>query len=50
MPVEHAENGNLQTLLSQIGAGLDQFLNFDHPDALHPSANWRDVLDTAYLS
>ena len=46
MPVEHAENGNLQTLLSQIGAGLDQFLNFDHPDALHPSANWRDVLDT----
>ncbi len=46
MPVEHAENGNLQTFLSQIGAGLDQFLNFDHPDALHPSASWREVLDT----
>ncbi len=46
MSVEHAENGNLQNLLSQIGAGLDQFLNFDHPDALHPSASWREVLDT----
>lgn len=46
MSVEHAENGNLQDLLSQIGAGLDKFLNFDHPDALHPSASWREVLNT----
>ena len=46
MSIEHAESGNLQNLLSQIGAGLDQFLNFNHPDALHPSANWREILNT----
>ncbi len=46
MPAEQAETGNLQNLLSQIGAGLDQFLNFDHPDALHPNNNWRELLNT----
>ena len=45
MPIEQAETANLQALLSQIGAGLDQFLKFDHPDALHPDNNWRDALD-----
>lgn len=45
MPPEQAEVGNLQALLSQIGGGLDQYLKFDHPDALHPGNNWRDYLD-----
>jgi aromatic-L-amino-acid/L-tryptophan decarboxylase len=27
-----AENGSLQILLSQIGAGLDQYLEFEHPN------------------
>ena len=45
MPIEQAETANLQALLSQIGAGLDQFLKFDHPDALHPDNNWRAALD-----
>jgi aromatic-L-amino-acid decarboxylase len=46
MPTEQAENGNLQELLSQIGGGLDHFLKFKHPDALHPDSSWREVLDT----
>jgi len=45
VPIEQAETANLQALLSQIGAGLDQFLKFDHPDALHPDNNWRAALD-----
>jgi aromatic-L-amino-acid decarboxylase len=46
MPTEQAESGNLQELLSQIGGGLDHFLKFKHPDALHPDSSWREVLDT----
>ena len=34
MTKERAETGSLQTLLSQVGAGLDKFLKFDHGDAL----------------
>ena len=26
----------MQPLLARIGAGLDDFLAFEHPDALHP--------------
>jgi aromatic-L-amino-acid decarboxylase len=40
-----SETSNLQKLLSQIGAGLDEFLKFEHPDALHPDNNWREFLD-----
>jgi aromatic-L-amino-acid decarboxylase len=32
-------------LLAQIGAGLDQYLRFEHPDAMHPDSSWRDTLD-----
>ena len=45
MPSELAETGDLQKLLSQVGAGLDEFLKFEHPDALHPGHDWRDYLD-----
>jgi aromatic-L-amino-acid/L-tryptophan decarboxylase len=46
MSKEQAETGNLQALLSQIGTGLDQFLKFEHADALDPDNNWRESLDT----
>lgn len=45
MPVERAETGHLQLLLSQIGTGLDQYLKFEHQDALHPDNTWRQALD-----
>lgn len=45
MQIELSETSNLQKLLSQIGAGLDAFLKFEHPDALHPDHNWREFLD-----
>ena len=45
MPAEKAETGNLKTLLSQIGAGLDEYLKFEHPDAMHPNNCWREFLD-----
>ncbi len=45
MSAEHAETGRLQKLLSQIGAGLDQYLKFEHPDALHSKDNWKDFLN-----
>ena len=47
MPVDAAETGRLQALLSQIGAGLDDFLKFEHPDALHPGLRWREQLGIA---
>ncbi len=42
-----AETGRMQTLLSRVGAGLDEFLTFEHPDALHPDRRWREQLDIA---
>jgi aromatic-L-amino-acid decarboxylase len=36
MQIDSAETGRLRPLLSQIGAGLDEYLKFKHPDALHP--------------
>lgn len=45
MPVERAETGHLQLLLSQIGTGLDQYLKFEHQDALHPDNTWRQAMD-----
>ena len=45
MFIEQAETGRLQILLSQIGAGLDQYLRFEHQDALHPKNNWRETLN-----
>ena len=45
MPRELAETGRMQSLLARIGAGLDDFLRFEHADALHPTRSWRDALD-----
>lgn len=45
MQGDAAETGKLQALLSQVGAGLDEFLKFEHPDALHPGQRWRAHLD-----
>ncbi len=44
-PKERAETGNLEKLLSDVGRGLDQYLKFDHPDALHPDNHWQATLD-----
>ena len=46
MPTEQAETGNLQILLGQVGAGLDEYLKFEHPDAMHPNNCWREFLDS----
>ena len=43
---EQAETGHLESLLAKLGAGLDQYLKFEHPDALHPDNHWREFLDT----
>lgn len=40
-----AETGNMAKLISAIGEGLDQYLKFQHPDAVHPEARWREQLD-----
>lgn len=42
---EAAETRNLQSLLSRVGAALDEFVAFKHPDALHPGHTWRQRLD-----
>jgi aromatic-L-amino-acid decarboxylase len=45
MPIDCAETANVERLLARLGAGLDQFLKFEHPDALHPHATWSTSLD-----
>jgi aromatic-L-amino-acid decarboxylase len=45
MIADAAETGRLQDLLSQVGAGLDRYLTFEHPDAMHAPARWRATLD-----
>jgi aromatic-L-amino-acid/L-tryptophan decarboxylase len=45
MSKEQAETGNLQALLSKIGSGLDQYLKFEHPDALYEGNSWQASLD-----
>lgn len=47
MVSDAAETGNLQSLLSRLGAGLDEYLKFEHPDALHPGQRWREHLNLA---
>jgi aromatic-L-amino-acid/L-tryptophan decarboxylase len=47
MTTDAAETADLQSLLSQIGAGLDEFLKFEHPDALHPGRRWNEHLGGA---
>ena len=45
MQVDHAETANIEKLISRIGAGLDQFLKFEHADCLQDEAKWRGQLD-----
>jgi aromatic-L-amino-acid/L-tryptophan decarboxylase len=45
MRQDPAETGHLQELLSRIGAGLDEFVRFQHPDAQQSSHPWRAALD-----
>jgi aromatic-L-amino-acid decarboxylase len=47
MLTDDAETRQLQPLLAQVGAALDQFLRFEHPDPVASSARWRARLDTA---
>ena len=45
MSTDAAETARLQPLLARLGEGLDEFVRFEHPDALHPGARWREALD-----
>jgi aromatic-L-amino-acid decarboxylase len=45
MQVDRAETANFEELVSRIGAGLDQFLKFEHQDSWHSGASWREHLD-----
>lgn len=45
MPLDTAETGKLQPLLARVGAALDQFLRFQHPDPVSRRATWREPLD-----
>ncbi|MDJ0777205.1 MAG: pyridoxal-dependent decarboxylase [Gammaproteobacteria bacterium] len=44
MSTEKAELGRLQTLLAQVGAGLDEYLRFEHADAFVNRAAWQPRL------
>jgi aromatic-L-amino-acid decarboxylase len=44
MSQDRAETGRLQELLARIGAGLDDFLKFERPDALSRQESWRAAL------
>ena len=41
---EHAECGNLPQLLEQLGSDLDQYLRFEHPDAMCNEDSWKTAL------
>jgi len=45
MNKDQAETGKLQSLLSKIGEGLDQFVKFEHPDAFQSKQQWLKDLD-----
>jgi aromatic-L-amino-acid decarboxylase len=45
MQIDCAETAAVARHLSRLGAGLDQFLKFEHQDALHPNATWSEFLD-----
>jgi len=44
MPEDRAEVGNLQNLLSIVGAGLDQYLKFEQADAFARREQWTAAL------
>ena len=41
---EYAECGNLPKLLEQLGSDLDQYLRFEHPDAMCNEDSWKSAL------
>ena len=45
MSKDKAEVGNLQDLLSRVGAGLDEYLKFENPDAITRRDHWKAVLN-----
>jgi len=45
MITDRAETGRMQDLLSRVGAGLDRYLAFEHPDAMRAPERWRAALD-----
>lgn len=45
MQTDHAETANIEKLISRIGAGLDQFLKFEHEDCWQSRTQWRACLD-----
>ena len=45
MSQDKAETGRLEELLARVGGGLDQFLKFEHPDAISRQETWRAVLE-----
>lgn len=44
MSIDSAKTGSLRPLLSRVGAGFDEYLKFERPDALHPDRRWREQL------
>ena len=44
MVQDSAESGRMQELLARIGAGLDDYLKFQHPDALSRRDSWQTAL------
>jgi len=45
MAQDKAETGRLQELLGRVGGGLDQYLKFEHADAVSRQETWRAVLE-----
>jgi len=45
MSQDKAETGRLQELLARVGSELDQFLKFEHPDAMSRQESWRATLE-----
>jgi aromatic-L-amino-acid decarboxylase len=45
MSKDFAETGQFQSYLSKIGAGLDEFVKFEHEDALALGKTWQESLN-----
>ncbi len=45
MSQDKAETGRLQELLARVGSRLDQFLRFEHPEAISRQETWRAALE-----
>ena len=45
MSQDRAETGRLQELLARVGAGLDEYLKFEHADALNRRDSWSAALE-----